>query len=110
VKRQGKLMLLMMVDGDMDLLLLVRVKKKKGKKSRALPTERKKRMERESNHPDDVPAWEKSNIIIITIVRIDDGILYYYHLISPLPVCEFFYHQISTVRKTKNYLVKPTYF
>jgi hypothetical protein len=42
VKRQGKLMLLMMVDGDMDLLLLVRVKKKKGKKSRALPTERKK--------------------------------------------------------------------
>ena len=84
--------------------------KKKGKKSRALPTERKKRMERESNHPDDVPAWEKSNIIIITIVRIDDGILYYYHLISPLPVCEFFYHQISTVRKTKKYLVKPTYF
>ncbi len=83
-------MLLMMVDVDMDLLLLVRVKKKKGKKSRALPTEREKRRESKSNHLDDVPAWEKSNIIIIiTIVRIDDGILYYYHLISPLPVCEF---------------------
>ena len=59
-------------------------------------------MERESNLPDDVPAWEKSNIIIITIVRIDDGILYYYHLISPLPVCEFFIIKFPQFERQKN--------